>query len=182
MTVGEIESAAGLAPRRGGLYKHFESKTALVEHALAQRIERLKQMRVLADEVADVGTASVLRETAAAVLAELDEERELFGIFESDGDRFAEQRDRFFREIVQVGFNYARVAFETVAARHRREVAAGDLASVALSALVNHRRMQWTFGASADGLDDDRFLDAWITLVWSAIGPRADDANEHEPT
>lgn len=180
VTVGEIESAAGLVPRRGGLYKHFKSKEVLVEAALTQRIEHLQQLRLLADEVADTASPTVLRATAVAVLAELDEERDLFRIFEADGDRFAVQRERFFREIVEVGFQYAQLAFEIVAAQHARRVEAADLASVALSALVNHRRTQWTFGVMTNGLDDERFLDAWITLVWSAIGPRIDDLEEQE--
>src|SRR5690348_7783062 len=32
-TVGEIEAAAGLEPRRGALYRHFESKEALLDAA-----------------------------------------------------------------------------------------------------------------------------------------------------
>lgn len=175
VTVGEIESAAGLAPRRGGLYKHFTSKTLLIEEALTHRIERLQQMRQLADDVGDIATATVLRSTAVAVLAELDEERDLFRIFETDGERFTELRERFFSEIVEIGFQYAQLAFENVAARHCREVEASDLAVVALSSLVNHRRTQWTFGATANGLDDERFLNAWMTLVWGAIGPPAND-------
>lgn len=172
--VGDIESAAGLAPRRGGLYKHFDSKETLVEEALAVRIERLQAMRQLGETVADLATPEVMRATAVAVLAELDEERDLFRIFEAEGDRFAVQRQRFFREIVEVGFSYAQRAFESVAARHGRDLDASALATVALSALVNHRRTQWTFGTMANGLDDERFLDAWMTLVWSAIGPSSE--------
>ena len=33
-SVGEIETAAGLVPRSGGLYKHFPSKAALLEAAI----------------------------------------------------------------------------------------------------------------------------------------------------
>src|SRR5438067_9126423 len=46
-TVGEIEAAAGLEPRRGALYRHFPSKEALLEAALEQHLRT----------VADAGTA-----------------------------------------------------------------------------------------------------------------------------
>lgn len=174
VTVGDIEEAAGLVPRRGGLYKHFASKTTLVEEALTLRIERVHHLRQQANELADLPTPEALRDTAKAVLAELDEERDLFRIFEIDGQRFETQRERFFREIVEVGFLYAQMAFQRIADHHARHVEAADLATVALSALVSHRRTQWTFRATASGLDDERFLDAWMTLVWGAIGSTAE--------
>lgn len=171
MTVGDIESASGLAPRRGGLYKHFASKEALIEEALIDRIELVKQMQGLAEDVAEQPTPEALRSTAAAVLLELDHEQDLIRIFEAEGARFADQRDRFLREVVAVGYAHAQLAFEGVCSRHSRNLDAAALATVALSALINHRRQQWTLGELENGLDDDRFLDAWTTLVWSAIGP-----------
>src|SRR5690349_17475077 len=38
-SVGEIEAAAGLVPRSGGLYKHFPSKRALLEAAVTLRAQ-----------------------------------------------------------------------------------------------------------------------------------------------
>lgn len=38
-TVGDIEAAVGLAPRRGALYKHFASKQALLEAAVRSHID-----------------------------------------------------------------------------------------------------------------------------------------------
>lgn len=171
VTVGEIEEASGLAPRRGGLYKHFASKEALIEEALTERIEIVKTMQGLAQDVADQVTPAVLRSTAAAVLEELDHERDLIRIFEADGSRFASQRDRFATEVVAVGYRHAQLAFEGVCEHHSLDLDARALATVALSALINHRRQQWTLGELENGLDDDAFLDAWTTLVWSAIGP-----------
>src|SRR6185295_4891806 len=37
-TVGEIEEAAGLAPRAGGLYKHFRSKDEVLEAGIEQQV------------------------------------------------------------------------------------------------------------------------------------------------
>lgn len=171
VTVGDIESAAGLVPRRGGLYKHFESKEAMVEESLSHRIDRLCAMKGLVQDIAELRTPTVLRSTAAAVLEELDQEQDLIKIFESDGARFPIQRERFFREVIEIGYHYAQRAFESIGAHGKRDFDSAALAAVALSALVNHRRQQWTFGTMTNPIDDDSFLDAWITLVWNAIGP-----------
>ena len=37
-TVGEIEAAAGLAPRAGGLYKHFRSKEEVLEAGIDRHL------------------------------------------------------------------------------------------------------------------------------------------------
>lgn len=178
VTVGDIETAAGLAPRRGGLYKHFESKDALIDEALDERTERLRSMQELAQGAAESATADVLRWTAEAVLEELDRERDLIRIFESDGDRFSRQRERFFRDVVEVGHRHAQLACEGICESHGRDLDSSALAAVALSALVNHRRQQWTFGAMTNALDDKRFLDAWVVLVWSAIGPQQSESQQ----
>src|SRR3954468_19561483 len=44
-TVGQIEAAAGLVPRRGGLYNHFPSKEALLEAAVDRHVAELANMQ-----------------------------------------------------------------------------------------------------------------------------------------
>ncbi len=51
-SVGEIEAAAGLAPRSGALYKHFESKRAVLEAAVARRAAAADAAGVGIDAVA----------------------------------------------------------------------------------------------------------------------------------
>ena len=42
-TVGEIEDAAGLQPRRGALYNHFESKEALLRSAIEAQVDGVRE-------------------------------------------------------------------------------------------------------------------------------------------
>jgi len=43
-TVGQIEEAAGLTPRAGGLYKHFASKREVLAAAMQQRSEAIDRV------------------------------------------------------------------------------------------------------------------------------------------
>src|SRR3954453_19341647 len=91
-TVGEVEAAAGLEPRRGALYRHFASKEALLEAALEQHLQ------VVADAGAAVENLPVGDVRAEALmigrwlLAELDRERAIVRILEQEGDRLPELR------------------------------------------------------------------------------------------
>src|SRR5690242_7535820 len=76
-TVGEVEAAAGLEPRRGALYRHFPSKEALLEAALEEHLEGLAETAVELNP-ADPSETADLRSEALALgrwlLAELDRE------------------------------------------------------------------------------------------------------------
>ncbi|HEX2436247.1 MAG TPA: helix-turn-helix domain-containing protein, partial [Solirubrobacterales bacterium] len=43
-SVGEIERAAGLAPRSGALYKHFEGKEDVLERAIERHLEAIDDL------------------------------------------------------------------------------------------------------------------------------------------
>src|SRR5688500_11763701 len=48
-TVGDIEAAAGLAPRAGGLYRHFRSKDEVLSAAIDRHVHEMEQIRVRLD-------------------------------------------------------------------------------------------------------------------------------------
>jgi AcrR family transcriptional regulator len=163
-TVGEIEAAVGLEPRRGALYRHFPSKEALLEEALAQHLATLAGV----DAVPDDSPVGDVRAEAVAVggwlLAELDRERVIVRILEQDGERLGELRDSFREHLVDAAY----VAATALARRWLGDqVAEGDVEAVSavlLGALVNYRRSTWTFGAPPLDIDEERFLSAWASL------------------
>ena len=83
-TVGEIEAAVGLEPRRGALYRHFPSKEALLEEALAQHLATLADAGTYPDEspVGDVRSEALA--VGRWLLAELDRERVIVRILEQN--------------------------------------------------------------------------------------------------
>src|SRR5437660_12615728 len=86
-TVGEIEAAAGLEPRRGALYRHFPTKEALLQAALERHLQSLADADAARE---DVPTGDVRAEALLMgrwLLGELDRERAIVRILEHDGAR-----------------------------------------------------------------------------------------------
>lgn len=183
-TVGDIEAAVGLVPRSGAMYKHFESKVALVEAAIQDRIDQVTSLADLTnafksrqpntDPVSSTDRRATLLLIGQQILDELDREALISRIIEKDGDRFPRLRDRMHTEMVQPGFDFTEAALchwidgyhgpaEAVARLQSLDVSA--VAAVVLSPLVNHRRHQWMFGQFPHGVKSDRFLDAWVDMT-----------------
>jgi AcrR family transcriptional regulator len=161
-TVGEIEAAAGLAPRRGALYKHFSSKEQLFSAALEIESSKLADIEL----VGAPSASSDVREELLAIgrwsLQRLADERVLLRVVEREGHRFPELTRDFYERIVQRGHDEA-------VAWIRAHVEAGSLpemdvearAVVAIAALVNYERTRAMFGEVPLGVDEERFLEAW---------------------
>lgn len=165
-SVGDIESAAGLAPRSGALYKYFDSKLAVLEAGLEQHLSSVA--------AADLDLAGTPLEDLVAeveffgrwLLAEMDRERTITHVIEREGARLPELRDRMRAGISDRGYRAA----ATFVARWSHKIAPAtqdhDALSVLLvGALVNFRRSTWTFDAQPLGLDDDRVIDAFVAIA-----------------
>jgi AcrR family transcriptional regulator len=163
-TVGDIEAAAGLQPRRGALYHYFASKQALLEAAIESHMSAVEH----GHRQLETFDASDIRRSSLALgrwfLGEMDVERYLTRMLEKDGDRVPVIRDLIRERIMEVGHRAAEL---TIAqwVRPGADVDTQALAVILIAPLVNLRRHAWTFGAAPLGLGDDRLLDAWADLV-----------------
>lgn len=170
-SVGEIEEAAGLVPRSGALYKHFPSKRALLEAALAERVVAIDRLdaRIELLPLADVEAELTL--VGRIALEELEGERELARIVMKEGDRFPELADRFHAAVVRRGH---RIGAEWL----RRRVGEGDppadveaSAQVLTDALVGYALQQFIFGERLEAVERERFIAAWVELARGLIDP-----------
>lgn len=165
-TVGEIEAAAGLVPRSGGLYKHFPSKRALFEEGVERHIRGAERMERVVDLLPIGDLRSELTLLARWLLGELSSEREVVVLIEKEGAAFPELRDRFFQEVVQRGYGYA----AQFAQRWLKAIPGGDavdaeaLACLAVGAIVAYRRTEWTFGGDPLGVDEERFVQTYVNV------------------
>ena len=79
-TIAQIESAAGLSPGAGGLYRHYRSKRALLEEGLRRQAAQGRGLAAFLDDPAGLA-ALPLRDRLAAVaragLRRLEEERDV---------------------------------------------------------------------------------------------------------
>src|SRR5579864_5191313 len=103
-TVGDIEVAVGLQPRRGALYRHFPSKEALLQAALEQHLESIADSELALEQPSSGDRRAEAMTMGRWLLAELDRERPIVRILEQDGDRLAALRDSFRQTLVDGGY------------------------------------------------------------------------------
>jgi len=162
-TVGDIESAAGFAPRSGALYKYFASKNDL----LAAGVERhLATVKDFGDELALRPLGDIRSELTLIgywLLAELENERTMTHLLEREGDRHPELRDRLREGISDQGYQIG----SALTARWRPDLAEREcdaMSVIVVGALINYRRSGWTFGRPPLDLDEDTLISTWADL------------------
>jgi AcrR family transcriptional regulator len=162
-SVGEIEAAAGLAPRSGALYKHFASKRAVLEAAVARRAAVADEAGVQVD-TASTGEVRAEVELAGRMsLKIVSDDQALMRIVMREGDTFPELRDMFYERIVTRG-QRSFVAWLRLAAKRSNVPEPADieaLASLILGSIINHCALTTLFGQAAGGVSDERFLATW---------------------
>ena len=177
-TVGDIEQAAGLAPRAGGLYKHFRSKEEVLSAAIERHVREMERMRARFDvmPLGDLGAELTL--AARWALAELGEEQLVMKVVQKDGDRFPELVREVHERIMEPGTRAGRgdLRAHVQRAGHQGSRPARDRGSGArrarrLRARADHVRRP------PGGIGEDEFIEAWVdtweTFARGAAMPRA---------
>ena len=169
-SVGEIEAAAGLQPRRGALYKHFATKHTLLEAAVRAHLARaaagaseIEAVDFTAIAHADTELLdSILRGLARWFLDEMDAMEDLTLLLEHDRSRLPDLTSEVKRDIVDLSYRTAARLITSVATE---PVDADALAVILLGSLVAVRRTTWTFGSPPLGVDDERTIATWTELA-----------------
>ena len=165
-TVGDIEAAAGLQPRRGALYHHFPTKQALLEAAVQTHLSTIEAGLRDIDELPGLDLRTEAMLMGRWFLEELDAERYLVRLLEQDGDRLPAIRDVIRERIIDAGHLRVEELLRRRLGAPTSTLDTAALAALVIGALANHRRVSWTFGAAPLGIDDDRLLGTWVeTLV-----------------
>lgn len=176
-TVDDIATAAGLAPRSGAIYKHFPSKQSILDAAIEAHLSRLESAKTdmramlpLGDQRAD------LTLVARWALHELRQERLLVQIIQRDPEsvptlraRLAESVQRGYREMADTIRQHAELP----------DLDAEAIAVAALGALVNYDRAQTTYDIVPCDIDEDRLIQAWVSMVTNTLTPASSASNRH---
>lgn len=170
-TVGQIEAAVGLQPRRGTLYKHFRSKEQVLYAAVERHLDSVREGADQVLQLAEVDVEhldrAVLRSMVLALgwwfLGELDRQRELTRVFEHDGERLQELVALVRDRVIDTG-NRAAADMLGHFAGADADIDTDAVAVLLLGSLVAQRRTAWTFGDTALGIDDERAINAWADL------------------
>jgi AcrR family transcriptional regulator len=169
-STAQIEQAAGLSPRSGGLYKHFRSKEQLLEVALAQRMQEIESL----PERLDLGPLSDLRSELALIarwgLTELERERELALIVMKEGHRLPAFREAFREAIVRPGHALAVGVLRRYSDSHDVEFDDIDaLGEVLCSALVGFALQGFMLGRDFIDISDERFAAAHVEVAMALV-------------
>ena|SRR5258708_3376129 len=178
-SVGDIEAAAGLSPRAGALYKHFASKEDVLTAALRH-----------STEVIHAADTTLLQSPLGNLRADLTllcrwglhvvgRDQQLMKILMKDGEHFPELRREFNERIVRKG----QVLAATWLERRNRSVGgvledANATVTPLLNAIIYQRVGQTLFGEPPGGLDDDRFVAAWVEGAMGVLSSYGLDQEE----
>lgn len=181
-SVGQIEETAGLVPRRGALYKHFESKRALLDAAVEKRAGAARRGREIAESLIRGDIRAEARAYGLGSLRNIRDDQALLRIVMREGDNFPELRDAFRERIVRSGHDstvmWLRRAVERTGAP---QPDLDGLAVLILGSIIDYCVLDTLFDGPPGGLSEERFLDVWtdstIKLL-EAHGLVADDPKE----
>jgi AcrR family transcriptional regulator len=165
-TVGDIESAAGLAPRSGALYQHFAGKEEVLEAAIERQLAAVAQLPSVVDMLPLGDLRAELTLLARWNLASLEQRSELTRFIRREGDRLpAKLRNKLYRRLVAAPY-----ATVTAWLRHRAEqsgVEAFDydaLALIMVESMSAYVGMRTTFGRVPGDVDDERLVETWVEV------------------
>jgi AcrR family transcriptional regulator len=169
-SIADIQAAVGLAPGSGALYKHFPSKEAVLAAGMDEFIAGAERARELIRTVPGPADEA-LGVLGHAAMRMLEDDRDVLRIMYRELDAFPALRDEV-RERRMQG-TYAALA-EWLRERHDRgELRVEDpeaTAAVVLGAATSFKLFQALLGDRPAGLEDERFVRAWLRVMLHGIG------------
>ena len=164
-TVGQIEAAAGLAPRSGALYQYFKGKRELLDAAVERHAESLDQMQAATDLMPLGDLRAELTLMARWNLQDLRRRRDLYRFIRREGDRFPELLatvyEKIGREPLQRTADYLRERFREAGAGEPDTEALVVVMVQTMSTYISHIDV---YGAPALDVDEERFVTAWVDV------------------
>jgi AcrR family transcriptional regulator len=169
-SVADIQTAAGLAPGSGALYKHFASKRALLEAAVAYRIESIVAARQEYDAESPVGVEKAVRRAGQLIRDNLTASEDLLRVMLRESEELGDLNEQTWKVITDNA--YHRFTDELAASNRAGITNVPDpqaSAAVAISSLTYAATLRALTGHSPGDVDDDRFFEACVFQTVSAL-------------
>jgi AcrR family transcriptional regulator len=180
-TVGDIEAAAGLAPRSGALYQYFKGKRELLEAALDRHVRDLEQMQSAIDLLPLGDLRAELTLMARWNMQDLKRREDLYRFIRKEGDRFPELVAAVYEQISERPLR--RVA-ELLRGRFRdagvEEPDCEALVAVLVQSMSAYRAHESSFGKPPLGVDEERFIKTWVDVCLAFAESRGIDVRPAE--
>ena len=181
-TVGAIEQAAGLAPRRGGLYRHFPSKQEVFKAAVSRYASKFRSLEDLLEVLDFDDEPTSLTWLAQFALAGLAAEGDLFRLLQRDGPDFPDLSMLVDEQLVERGYDFAIGVFTRLL--QARGLPVGDvpaLAAIALGSLVHFREDKALYGKTPAGATEEQFVLTWVDTWLRVLASRAAEVGGSSP-
>ena len=165
-SVANIEAAAGLAKGSGGLYKHFESKRAVLVEGVSRLLAAGGDLREILGHpsAAPVALPDMLRRIAKAGLDRLDQERDFNRVLVRDLDRFPDLLGRAREEEIALNHRQLTAWLTAQAGTRRRDWSA--IAAVLIGATAHYWLLRDIFGGEhPTGVSESAYIDAMADLA-----------------
>lgn len=165
VSVGQIEQAAGLAPRSGALYQYFRSKQDLLQAALVHAARTVDDL----DGVLGMLPLGDLRAELVLLarwnLASLQRRTTLTRFLTTHGAEIPDElRAEMYDHLVQRPYQrigaWLRERLAGVPGADRLDVDATVL--VLVESMAGYRTVRDVFGRVPGEVDDERFVQAWV--------------------
>jgi AcrR family transcriptional regulator len=173
-SVADIQTACGLNPGSGALYKHFPSKAALLEAAVHDNLERLtaRTAETTDDRLPD-DPREALRVLADVVWAFMAADRDLIRLMIREFTGFPELFERMWQGVVATVYTRATAWITTLRDQGRADVNDPEAtAAVLLAALTYYPILDVLIGHTPGDLEPGRFLAAWTDHAVAALNLR----------
>ena len=181
-TIGAIEQAAGLAPRRGGLYRHFPSKQEVYKAAVSRYASKFRSLEELLEALDFDDERATLTRLAQFALAGLEAEADLFRLLQRDGPDFPDLTMLVHEQLVQRGYDFAIAVFtRLLQARGLPEGDVSALAAIALGSLVHFREDEALYGKTPAGATEEQFVATWVDTWLRVLASRAAEVGGSSP-
>ena len=175
-TVGDIEAAAGLAPRSGALYQYFKGKRELLDAALERHVQDLDQMQGAIDLLPLGDLRAELTLMARWNLQDLLRRRELHRFLRKEGDQFPELVTKIYE---RTGEGPLRRTAEFLRARFleagAEPVDTEALVAVMVQTMSAYRIHEDIYGRPPLDVDEERFVQAWVDVCLAYAQSRGID-------
>jgi AcrR family transcriptional regulator len=165
-TVGEIEQAAGLAPRSGALYQHFKGKEDVLQKAIERQLEAVDDLGSALEMLPLGDLRAELTLMARWNLASLDRRAQLARFVYREGDRLpAVLRRKLYDRLVERPYSQI-VAWlgDRIQSAGARQSDLHALALIMVEPMSSYRSLEQLFGRVPGGVDDERFVHTWVEV------------------
>ena len=168
-TIGDIETAAGLAPRAGTLYQHFKSKEDLLRACVDRHIVELGRVQDAIELLPLGDLRAELMLMGRWNLEDLSRRQAMYRFLWKEGDRFPELRELVREALVEMPLRGVADWIRARAAQAGAEEPDCEaLALVMVQSMASYRSLRTIFGHKPLGVDERRFLETWVEVCLGA--------------